>query len=124
MAANQRYGVDGWAERQQVVLVLEEDDALFGYLLGYGVTAFDVGNLLDNGIIKEAGSKDGADDAMDVFVDLGLGDFAAGDSFLKRVAEEVLVGLLLVEAGMRGFYRGVGAAPIGENEALEVECLL
>ena len=44
---------------------------------------------------------------------------------LERIAEEVVVaGLLLIEAGERGLDGGVGATPVGEHEAFEVEVVL
>ncbi len=44
-------------------------------------------------------------------------------AFLERVAEEILAGLLLVEAGMRGFGGRVRSAPVGKHEALEMKIL-
>ena len=57
---------------------------------------------------------------MDHVVEAGLRDLAVEDGLLERLREEVVVaGLVHVEAGERGLDGGVGATPVGEDEALE-----
>src|ERR1035438_368219 len=107
-----------------MVLILEENNAFLRELLRYYVPALNVRNLLDYRIVKEARGKNGAQDAMDVLVDLVLGNLPALDGFLQRVTEKVLTGLFLVEACVGGFGGGMGTTPIGEHKALEVKILL
>ncbi len=53
------------------------------------------------------------------------GTSPAEDGLLEGLAEEVVVaGLVHVEAGERGLDGGVGATPVGEDEALEAPVLL
>ena len=62
---------------------------------------------------------------MDHIVEAGLRDLAAEDGLLQRIAEEVVVaGLVHVEAGERGLDGGVGATPVGEDEAFEAPVVL
>ena len=82
-------GVDCWrSSGRTLLLVLEQDDALLCDALRELVAAFDVGDLLDDRMVEEAGSEDGAQNAVHVIVELVLGDFAASTAFLSVVAEE------------------------------------
>ena len=62
---------------------------------------------------------------MDRVVEAGHGDLVALDGGFERIAEDSCrAGLLLIEAGERGLDGGVGATPVGEDEALEAEVFL
>ena len=124
MAADDGDGLDGGAEGQDGLRVLEQDDGLLGDLLGELRALGDVGHLGLHRVIKEARGEDGVENAVNMVVQLGLGDFAGFDGLLELFAEEGLVGLLHVETGMGGLDGGVGSAPVREDEAVEVEGLL
>ena len=98
MPANQHDGMQSSAiQWENISLVLEQNDAFFGEPLRHNVPALYIRNLFDHRVIKQAGSKDCAQDAMNVIVDFVLRYLAAFDSFLQSVAEEVLTRLFLIE---------------------------
>jgi hypothetical protein len=101
MPANQHDGMQSSATQwENISLVLEQNDAFLGEPLRHNVTAFYIWDLLDHRVIKQAGSKNRAQDTMDVVVDLILGNLPALDSFLQRIAKEVLARLFLVKTCM------------------------
>jgi hypothetical protein len=62
---------------------------------------------------------------VDHVVEAGLRDLPAEDGLLQRLGEEVVVaGLIHIQAGERGFDRGVRALPVREDEAFEVPLVL
>ena len=73
MAADQHHGMKACrVQRQNIVLVLEQNNALLGELLSHHISTLNIRNLLDDRVIKQAGSKNGAKDAMDVVIDFVL----------------------------------------------------
>jgi hypothetical protein len=79
------------------------------------VAAFNVRNLLDHGVIEQAGGEDGAQNAMDVSRSVHPARLRRSRQPSSTLAEEDLAGLLHVEAGVRGLGGGVRAAPVGET---------
>ena len=114
----------GGIEWQQMVFVLQENDAFFSDVLGGRHSALDIRHLPDDRMIKQTAGKNRAQDALDVIVQLLLGDFSALDRFLQSVAIEILARLLLVQAGVRRLGGGVGSAPVRNYESFEVEAFL
>ena len=104
-----------------MVLVLQQNDALFSDVLGGRHSALDIRHLPDDRMIKQTAGKNRAQNALDVIVQLLLGDFSCLDRLLQSVTIEVLARLLLIEAGVRRLGSGVGSAPVRNYESFEVE---
>ena len=64
-------------KRQYRVPVLQNDDALLGDLLSNPISVFDVGNLISHRMIEQACCEDGAQNAVDVLIDLVLRNWSA-----------------------------------------------
>ena len=111
----------GCVERQDVAGVLQQNDAFVGDVLGIVASAEGIDDLGDGRVVDDAVREHAAQDAMNHVIEARHRDLIALDSLLQRIAEVAGAGLLLVEAGDGGVDGGVGAAPVGEDEALEVE---
>ena len=73
MAADQHHGMKACGVQwQNIVLVFEQNNALFGEPLSHHISTLNIRNLLDHRVVKQAGSKNGAKDAMDVLIDFVL----------------------------------------------------
>jgi hypothetical protein len=106
MSADQHERVHlGRINWQHMLVVLEQHDAFFRHTLCESRTRFHIGHLLCHRMIEQSLRKDCSQDPMHMIIQLILGHFSALDCFLQRIAEEVLVGLLLVEPCMRRLRR-------------------
>src|ERR1700691_3685070 len=72
-------------------------------------------------MIEQPDRKDGAQDAMDMIVQLVLRYCAALDCLFQIVAKKECAGFFLIEPCMRCLDSGVCSAPIRENESFELE---
>ena len=76
MATDHSNGANAF-ERQNVPLVLQQNNALLRHVLCDFVAVLDVGNLHLHGLIEEADREDGAQNAVDMVVQFILRHFAA-----------------------------------------------
>src|SRR5262249_29576255 len=72
------------------------------------------------GVIDDAGGEFGAEDAVNVVVELGLRNLSSLQSSFEFVAEEQAERLFIVEPSGGRFDRAVGGSPVGDDEAWEV----
>ena len=123
MCADDEDGLGGGGQGEEGVAVLQQNDGFFGDVARVIAASERVDDLADGRHVDDAGGEHAADDAVHHVVQTGLGDSAGEDGLLELVAEVDDAGLLHVEAGEGGLLGGVGAVPIGKDEALEVPLL-
>ena len=112
--------LDAAGERQDAAFVLQEDDGLLGHRLG-NLLALGLGGHLRIGDVVRNGFDGVADaqDLLDLVVHHLLGQGAGSDGVDDRLAEVIVTRHLDVQAMEHGAHRAVGAAPVGNGEALE-----
>ena len=114
----------GAIQRQNRLVIFQQDSALFGNAARGFEAPFDIHHVFLYWIIDNAAGKFRAQNAMHVIVQFGGGNFACLHGLLEFLSKENIFRLFVIQSGDGRFFGAMRPTPVRKHKAFEIPVLL